>query len=312
MTFLLMGLYIYADYRVGTLDRNESSFTKFDKHYAFISQKDSELLSNIYEAAGAEAVEGNSYLEWIGKDAPLSYDIFDSMKIAKASGVDGIILYPEPGMDLSDLVAEAVDSGIPVITVMEDESSGRRVSFVGMNNYQMGELYARQILECLKDGENNILVITGNTSGESGPGLMLSQMVRVTEQDKKEGEKISFDTLEVNTDTSFDVEEAIRDVFVSSRKLPDIIVCLDLVTTECVAQALVDHNEVGNVSVIGFYDSASVRDSIEHGIIHSTLGIDAGEVGRVSVQALDEYWNLGRVSDYFNVGVSVINAETLQ
>ena len=44
----------------------------------------------------------------------------------------------------------------------------------------------------------------------------------------------------MNTATSFDAEEDIRNIFVRRQQIPDILICLDLVSTECAMQALVD------------------------------------------------------------------------
>ena len=312
MAALLLALYFYADSRTLTMDTSENNPTRMSRHYTFISEEDSDLWKTVFAAAEEEAREHNAYLEWIGKESPMSYDTADCMRIATASGVDGILLHKNSSTDMTALIHEAYEAQIPVVTVFSDQSGSDRVSYVGMNNYQLGEYYARQILECLKEGENHVLVISGESLGEGEAALMYSQMLKATEEGKKQGQSVSFEVLEINAATSFDAEEAVRDVFLSGSPLPDVIVCLDLVTTECVAQALVDYNEVGNVSVIGFYASSTVSDAISRGIIYSTLGIDAEQIGRTGVDALDEYWDQGRVSSYFNVGLSVINEETLK
>ena len=36
-------------------------------------------------------------------------------------------------------------------------------------------------------------------------------------------------------------------MFVNDENLPDVLVCMDEVVTECVYQALIDYNQVGNV-----------------------------------------------------------------
>ena len=55
----------------------------------------------------------------------------------------------------------------------------------------------------------------------------------------------------VDSSADFDTEEFVRDMFVNEESLPDVLVCMDEVVTECVYQALVDYNQVGNVKVIG-------------------------------------------------------------
>ena len=77
------------------------------------------------------------------------------------------------------------------------------------------------------------------------------------------------------------------------------------------AQALIDYNEVGNISVIGYYASETVADAVSKGIVQATLEMDAQEIGRLCVEALDEYWSLGRVNNYFNISLSMITQEDM-
>ena len=55
-----------------------------------------------------------------------------------------------------------------------------------------------------------------------------------------------------------------------------MLVCMDEVVTECVYQALVDYNQVGNVDVVGFYYSDVILDGISKGIISSAIGSGYG------------------------------------
>ena len=101
-------------------------------------------------------------------------------------------------------------------------------------------------------------------------------------------------------------EEFVRDIFVSEENLPDVLVCMDEVVTECVYQALVDYNQVGNVDVVGFYYSDVILDGISKGIISSAIALDMDEIGRYSVNALEEFSSLGHTSNYYSVGQHVI------
>ena len=73
-----------------------------------------------------------------------------------------------------------------------------------------------------------------------------------------------------------------------------------------VYQALVDYNQVGNVDVVGFYYSDVILDGISKGIISSAIALDMDEIGRYSVNALEEFSSLGHTSNYYSVGQHVI------
>ena len=84
-----------------------------------------------------------------------------------------------------------------------------------------------------------------------------------------------------------------------------MLVCMDEVVTECVYQALVDYNQVGNVDVVGFYYSDVILDGISKGIISSAIALDMDEIGRYSVNA-GRVSSLGHTSNYYSVGQHVI------
>src|SRR5699024_55430 len=121
-------------------------------------------------------------------------------QIAIASRVDGIILYTDGDSRISDLIDEAMEQGIPVVTVMNDDTESRRVSYVGVNHYQLGNICGEQGVELLKEGENRIMMISGSAAGDVGTNLMYSQMNQVIARGKKADQtvKISTYTIEGN------------------------------------------------------------------------------------------------------------------
>ena len=113
----------------------------------------------------------------------------------------------------------------------------------------------------------------------------------------------------MDSTANFEAEEVIRDIFINSDSLPDILICLDPVSTECAYQAIVDYNEVGNVNIVGYYTSDIVMNAIHKGLIPAAVTIDTGEIGRYSIDALNEYLSAGHVSNYFNVGLSIVTKD---
>ena len=110
---------------------------------------------------------------------------------------------------------------------------------------------------------------------------------------------------------AFDVEESIRKLFME-KTLPDVIICLDEISTSCVYQAVVDYNKVGEIDIIGYYDSESILRAIDRNVVRSTISIDTAEMGQYSVMALDEYRKNGYVSEYFSVDTNLITAENVK
>lgn len=306
----LLALWVYSDRSIYRIQRQSAPTHVYERHYAIISSDTSSLWQSVYRGAAAQGKQSSDLVEWIGQNLPEQYDVEDCLRIAIASRLDGIFLRGENLDSLQALIGDAYAQGIPVVTMMEDVQNSDRVSFVGLSSYEMGEFYGSQIVDCLKPGENRITVLM-NMPGDadsSTQSLMYSRMVQVVDQGKQPGEEVIFATRQIDTATSFEAEEDIRDLFVRQDSLTDIVICLDLITTECVCQALVDHNLVGTVSAIGFSASETIAEAIDKGVMKATFAIDGEALGRQCVQAMDEYLALGNVSNYFNVSPQLIDS----
>lgn len=309
--FLLTALWVYSDQSLRKLERENSQLRTYRRHYVMISQEHSALWEEVFEAVRARAQETDASADWIASGSPVEYTTADCLRIAAASGVDGILLHKEAGEDVSELIGEAAQRNIPVVTLLSDEPDSRRVSFVGINSYEVGEAYAQQVLSVMKRGKNRVMVLSGRPEQDPGFGLTYSQMLQGIEAGRGPDREIELFAREVNTQTGFDAEEDIRDIFIHPEQIPDIMVCLDPICTECVRQALIDYNKVGSVAVIGYYASDNTLDAVRKGIVKATFGIDGERIGRLGVDALNEYWSQGRVSDYFSVGFSMITKSDL-
>lgn len=88
-----------------------------------------------------------------------------ALRIGIASKVDGIILEADGSKEEQHLITEALKDGIPVVTVMTDDTATSRISFVGLNSYQMGSAYTEQIAGMLKDkGSTSVMFLSTSSS----------------------------------------------------------------------------------------------------------------------------------------------------
>ena len=112
------------------------------------------MWDSIYESASQAAKDADAYLELIEPGHDSNYSQADYLRIGIASQVDGIILEADGSEEEQELIQEASDADIPVVTVLTDDSSSARISFIGLNSYQLGNAYTEQILGLLKEHEN--------------------------------------------------------------------------------------------------------------------------------------------------------------
>lgn len=299
-----------------TLDALDPSGTSasevYERHYVLIPDvEDSVLWQKIYESAAQEAAASNAYVEYLSQDTGSSYTMADYLRILIAAKVDGIILKPDGTEEVRNLMNEAVDNGIPVVTVLEDDSESQLISYVGLNSYQLADTYTEYALSLLGGKSGTIMILLDAESVNPIQSLAASQLTRYIEEQKTDGQEINVSLYYLENTTDFDYDEGIRELIVSYSPLPDLLVSMDELLTECAYQALIDYNKVGNTSLIGFYYSDQILEAIERGIIPVTLVVDTDEVGRYSIEALEEFHELGHASSYYSVTLSLITQDNV-
>ena len=310
----LSGTWIYFQKTLEKVDLNDGEKARaYEKHYLMISNdRDKDMWQSIYKNAASTAKDKSAYVELLSPDKRSGNTQEDCLRIGIASNVDGIILEADGSKEEKDLIAEASLKGIPVVTVLTDDSSSARISFVGVNSYQIGTAYTEELLGLLKpEGKTAIMFLMNADTRAQESNLAFYQVKKELEEKKTAKQDVDISQYAMNSKADFDTEEVVRDIFVKE-DLPDVLVCMDSVVTECVYQALIDYNQVGNVQVIGFYYSDSILDAISKGIISSSVTLDMTDVGEYSINALEEYSSLKHTNGYYSVGQNVITRENVR
>jgi ribose transport system substrate-binding protein len=297
---------------IGKNQQTKVEYKTYDMHYAFITDDRSDAFwEAVYESAKKEAEENNIYLEQFGKNLAVNYTKDQLLEIAINSKVDGVIIEGEDSKALSDLINDAVDKNIPVITVLSDCSNSERQSFVGVNNYNMGQVYGEQVLAIAKNSNPNILVLMNSDSKNAIQNIIYAGIRDTLKNDTKMKGEMKLNAISINNESTFGTEESVRDIFINESAIPDIMICLDEVSTTSAYQAAVDYNKVGEVNIIGCYASDTILNAIDRDIINSTISIDDKELGKYCIDALNEFKATGHVSEYMSANINLITSENV-
>ncbi|WP_099467388.1 sugar ABC transporter substrate-binding protein [Konateibacter massiliensis] len=303
------GSLLYFQNSLKVKQQNQVEYKLYEKHYAFIADDSSDTIwEGVYKSAKEEAEENNIYLELSGKNLAVNYTKSQLLDIAIDSNVDGVILEGDESNGLRDIISEAEEKGIPVITVLSDCTNSGRKSFVGVNSYSMGQVYGEQVLKTTEGG--NILVLM-NTNSDNTIQNIIYAGIRDTLKGDERNEDYHLNALAINNKSTFGTEEAVRDIFINEEETPDIIICLDEVSTTSAYQAVVDYNKVGVVNIMGCYTSDTILNAIDREVINSTISIDYKELGEYCIDALQEYSNTGHVSEYMSADINLITKENV-
>ncbi|MDO4620416.1 MAG: substrate-binding domain-containing protein [Lachnospiraceae bacterium] len=282
-----------------------------DYHFTMIvDNAESSFWRAAYESGSQAAQENKVLLELKGTGPDTRYDKIDYMNISIASQVDGIIVENNGEEGLAEKIDEAVEAGIPVVTVMSDASYSKRQSFVGVSDYQLGQAYAEQAALYADEDVKDILIVMNRLTDEKSQSQFYSQVYNaVSGKSDGTGQQVNVSIQNLLLIGSFDAEEAIRDIFQRKAGPPDMLICMDEETTECARQALIDYNMAGGVRIIGCYASDNTVDAITKGLIKTTCSIDTKQLGSRSVEALLDYKKEGRVNSYYNVDIHFVDEE---
>ena len=277
----------------------ETKEQSYEAHYAFIvDNPEDEYWQQVYEAAKEEGKKQNIYVEQISDNVSQTYETKEYMDIAIAEKVDGILLQSSSKAVGSEMNA-AMEAGIPVVTMLHDNYSGRRCAFVGVNDSSLGDSYAELIQENISRKKNDVLVLM-EKNGDLGESNLVLQTIR----QKVQGAKIRVQLLE-ETD-EFATEKAVRDCILDEKQCPDVLVSLSLSGTAYAYQAVVDYSKVGTVKIIGAYENDEIRRGLEKNVIAASVSIDPEAIGQTAIQTLQEYKKNGIVNEYQMIQQKVI------
>lgn len=288
------------------LEEAEESRVYESQYEMIVGSGKNEFWQAIYESAKKTAENHNAYLEFHASDMGTGYNEIDYMEISIAAGVDGIILEFNGEEALKKEIDKAETAGIPVITIMNDAPDSKRQSFVGVNDYQMGQAYGEQVAALMDENTETALILLDSEKGDFEKSQIYSQINNVI-MEQENGENVKIQAQNLMPENKFDIEEAIRTIFQSPEGPPQILVCMDEVTTECAYQAMIDFNMVGEVKIIGYYVSDTIREAVNKGLIPVTCTLDTEKMGKDCIEALWEYKQEGRVNSYYNVELEFVS-----
>lgn len=309
ISIVVFALYFYDNERTRSLD-----VKTYSKYYVMITEdRKSTFWQSVYQGAYQRGLEEDVYVELLGENLSKDYAKEDLMQIAISSGVDGIIVEADESEEMTTLINEAARKEIPVVTVYSDNTKSERCSYVGVGSYNLGREYGKQVLEIAqKKGKKQVqvAVLVSAYAMDSGQNILCAGIQDTINVETAGGVKVELSLVSVDETNSFAVEESIRDIFMEEQ-LPDIIICLNELNTTCVYQAVVDYNRVGQIGIVGYYDSDTIINAIDRNVVDATISIDTTQMGGFCVDALTEMYEIGTTSQYFTADITLIDKKNV-
>ena len=199
--------------------------------------------------------------------------------VARKPAPSGILVSAADPELMRDAIDNAVAAGIPVVTIDSDSPKSKRLTFVGTNNYEAGQIGAELLAKELK-GKGQVAVYTIN--GQDNLNERLEGYKRVLAREP--GIKIAgvVDMKGVSS-AAFDATEG----FLAKSPVPDAFVCLEALSCTEVADVLTRHNVSGKL-VIAMDTDKTTLDWIQKGTIRATIAQKPYTMAYYGLRVLDD------------------------
>ena len=288
----------------------EAKYSQYDSYVVLIASNDkSDFWQNVYLSASEYGKENGVYVDMISDNVDVNYSKAELLEMAIESDCDGIMLEGDDDPAIIALLTKAYSAHIPVITLETDVASESRVSFVGVNNYTIANLYASAIKENLVK-QKHVMVIANSTYDDNSLNTFVNNIQESLSSEELPNGPLEFDIRKIESNDAFATEEYIQNLF-HNNEIQPVVICLDELSTESFYQAMIDYNKVGQILLFGNYESQSIYTGIKQGVIKSTVTMNASSMGQAAAKAFIEYRQTGHVSDYINVDPEIINQDNI-
>ena len=312
VVFYMTGESYYEGLTGKSRQQEESGEVYRYKYDMIVDSPDSSFWQAVYGCAQDWAQKNDAILELKGSGKENDYTKLDYMNMSIASNADGIILQYSGEQGLEAKINEAVQKGIPVVTVMGDAVHSKRQSFVGVSDYQLGSAYGEKVAEYVTEDTQSILILLKKNIDDMNQSQIYTQISNAAQAKTGADAEIKVTGKNLLSTGTFETEEAVTDIFQQKDKVPDILVCMDEETTECARQAVLDFNLAGKVTIIGYYSSEDILTAVEKGVISVTCDVDTDQLGKYTIEALTEYQKEGRTNSYYNVDINFLDKDAVQ
>lgn len=240
-------------------------------------------------AAEAESIGGIELLETDGQNQATKQT--GDVEAAIIRGVDGIIISPIDAVAMAPALQQAVDAGIPVVTIdRRVEDVPGILAHVGADNVIGGEAQGNLIMELFPDGARIV-----NLQGQPGASPAIDRNMGVHNVLDPVSDKYEFvaeQTANFAREEGASVTEAILAGLDSP---PDVIVAAN---DDMALGALQVTQEQGlDIPIIGFDALPEALASVRDGGLHATIEQFPGGQSSTAVQVLVDYLRDGTAPD---------------
>ena len=238
---------------------------------------------------------------------PPDFDVarqVEFIKAAIAAHADGIGTTMPNSDAFNDVVAEAMDKGIPVIALNADAPKSRRLAYIGQGNYEAGRSMGREITRLLPSG--GAVLLCTHTAG----AFNLEERLRGVRDVLQQSGKFNPQVLATTTD----LVKATSLIASYYQGHPDTkgFFGVDDITGSAIAQVIDREGLKGKVMGGAFDLVADVMNAIKQGVMQFTIDQQPFLQGFQTVMELYLLKKYNLAPADINTGVAPITAANVE
>ena len=245
------------------------------------------FLSEVYKGASQYAEHYKTIVDLhVPKSQAGTESIQNLLDYCSFLNADGVILYLDSSDNPPTPLYRTENSSIPIITIGQFSPNMEQVSFIGINNWELGKKIADETQSLLPMG-GDVYIINDATATNSN-NLMTSIQ----------------SALQDNFKISTNIIEGVTPVLPLAGT-SNIIIALTEEDTIVSAQLLAEMFDMSQYKLIGFGANEVCQLYLQKGWIKELFSLDPEKIGEAAVREIFEYRTKGYANSYITADVKI-------
>lgn len=255
----------------------------------------------IRDGAERAANERGAELEFSGPTTASTEEGLKFFDMATAAKVNGIITYVQEEGKYKKKINNAIEKGIPVVTIDSDEEDSNRIAYVGTDNVLAGQVAGKELIKQIGTSGNVAIVMGGKdveNQKERVEGfknyITSNSNLKIVDQDSSDAMLL-------------EAEIITRKMLIRNDKI-DALFCTSALDGIGAAKAVNDLNDKNKVKIICFDDLEETLNNIKNGLVAATIVQNSDEMGYKAVNVvMDKIEGKSTMNSKLLTDVSIIN-----
>ncbi len=249
------------------------------------------FLTDVYKGASKLA---DSYKSVVDLHVPKSQADTESLQnlldYSSFLNADGIIVYLDSADDYPELLTRLDSPVIPLITTGQFAPNMNQVSYIGINNWELGKKIADEAQNLLPEGGNVYILNDANTQNSSS----LMSGIQSALQDNSLINAIGIEKIAPDFQLT-----GVNNIFISLTEDSSIHS----------AQQLSEQFDMNDYKLIGFGGNEVCQLYLQKGWITELVSLDPEKIGETAIRELFEYRTKGYANSYITADVKITKSQ---